>query len=268
MGTFCVIQPTPREWTEFDMEVMRELTASIMSEINLRNQVSKLQKAQNLRDTFISALTHDLRTPLTAAKITAQTVIRKHEGLPDIVMSMEKVIRSLNRAEGLIRNLLDANQISSGMKLSLKIVPCCFNEILDQAIKELSVIYGNRFVVEAESVVNLEADASALRRIIDNLISNAAKYSPDESPIVVLLRSVNNVVKFCVKNSGDPIPLDEQLTIFEPFQRAVNAIEGNQQGWGLGLPLVKGLVESHGGNISLISNTEEGTCFSIELPLS
>ncbi|HEY0094155.1 MAG TPA: GAF domain-containing protein, partial [Archangium sp.] len=70
LGTFCCIEPKVREWTPHEIKVMRELTASIMTEINLRGQIAKLKTEQNLRDTFVAALTHDLRTPLTASKLT------------------------------------------------------------------------------------------------------------------------------------------------------------------------------------------------------
>ena len=145
LGTFCCIQPTPREWTDFDLEVMKELTASIMTEINLRNQVSKLEVEQNLRDTFIAAMTHDLRTPLTVTKLTAQTLAKKYQDDPVVVRSSNMIIASSDRSERMIQTLLDVNQIKSGAKLSLKLTECNFVEIINHSLRELSVIYGERF---------------------------------------------------------------------------------------------------------------------------
>jgi signal transduction histidine kinase len=268
LGTFCCIEPRVREWTAHEITVMRELTASIMTEINLRNQIQKLKAEQNLRDTFVAALSHDLRTPLTASKLGVQLLGRRHADLPSVQTSVARVTASLDRAERMIQNLLDASQIKAGKRVSLNVSECDLHAITLQALEELSAVFTDRFVLKAEGVLNLVADPIGLRRIVENLASNAAKYGAPETPIEVSLRRSSAWVTLQVRNQGNPIAESDLLTIFEPFHRSRSAMESAQKGWGLGLPLVRGFAEAHGGTATVTSSAQDGTCFTITLPLN
>lgn len=267
LGTFCCIQPKVREWTEQDLTVMRELTASIMTEVNLRNQIKKLKTEQNLRDTFVAALTHDLRTPLTAAKMSVQLLGRRHADLPTVQTSVARVSGSLDRAERMIQNLLDASRIQAGKRVALELGECDFHAVTAQTLDELAALYPERFVLKAEGVFKMKGDPLGLRRIVENLASNAAKYGAPGTPIEVLLDRTERQVSLQVRNQGAPIAADELQTIFEPFHRTRSATESAEKGWGLGLPLVRGLAEAHGGKATVTSSAEQGTCFTITLPL-
>lgn len=266
LGTFCCIQPTPREWTDLDMEVMKELTASIMTEINLRNQINKMKIEQNMRDTFVAAITHDLRTPLTVTKMTVEMLMRKYKDNEDIQKRAGKIIDCTDRSERMIQNLLDVNQLKSGGKLKIKPEQCLLNELIQNVIKEISDIFGDRFSYSYEEALSINADSTALRRIMENLISNAAKYGSEEKDIEITSKDLGDQIEICVKNYGNPISEKEQFNIFLPFHRTVKAQGSFQQGWGLGLSLVKGLVEAHNGSVSVTSSEEEGTCFKVRLP--
>ncbi|WP_163868740.1 GAF domain-containing sensor histidine kinase [Myxococcus eversor] len=267
LGTFCCIQPKVREWTEQDLTVMRELTASIMTEVNLRNQIKKLKTEQNLRDTFVAALTHDLRTPLTAAKMSVQLLGRRHADLASVQTSVTRVSGSLDRAERMIQNLLDASRIQAGKQVALEMGECDFHAVTAQTLDELAALYPERFVLKAEGVFKMKADPLGLRRIVENLASNAAKYGEPGTPIEVLLDRSERQVSLQVRNQGLPIAADELQTIFEPFHRTRSAAESAEKGWGLGLPLVRGLAEAHGGKATVTSSAEQGTCFTVTLPL-
>lgn len=267
LGTFCCIQPQVREWTQRDHTVMRELTASIMTEINLRNQIQKLKVEKNLRETFVAALTHDLRTPLAAAKMGVQLLGRRHADLPTVQSSVARVSGSLDRAERMIQNLLDASIIKAGKRVALELGECDFHAVTAQALDELSALYPERFVLKAEGEFKMKGDPLGLRRIVENLASNAAKYGAPGTPIEVLLERGEQHVVLQVRNQGTPIAADELQTIFEPFHRARSATESAEKGWGLGLPLVRGIAEAHGGKASVTSSAGEGTCFTITLPL-
>ncbi|MCY1034267.1 GAF domain-containing sensor histidine kinase [Corallococcus sp. BB11-1] len=267
LGTFCCIEPKVREWTQHELTVMREMTASIMTEINLRNQITKLKTEQNLRDTFVAALTHDLRTPLTASKLGVQLLARRHGELPGVQAAVARVTQSLDRAERMIQDLLDASQVQAGRRVSLKVSECDFHAIAVQALEELSAVYPERFVLKAGGPLNLVADPIGLRRIIENLASNAAKYGAPGTPIEVVLGRSGEHATLQVINQGNPIAGDELLNIFEPFHRSRSATESAQKGWGLGLPLVRGFAEAHGGKVTVTSSAEAGTCFTITLPL-
>jgi signal transduction histidine kinase len=267
LGTFCAIDPNPREWTELELEVMRELTASVMAEINLRDQIAKFKKDENLRDTFISALTHDLRTPLTVSKISAQQIGRRFSTDPDVQRSITRITNNLDRADQMIQDLLDANQVKGGTTLTLTLTSCNLFEIAHQCIQGLSTVHTDRFILEAPEKLIMTADADGIRRIIENLASNAAKYGEPDGQINISLKKINNEVQLCVHNFGSPIPEGEITNIFDPFHRTVSATQSMQKGWGLGLPLVRGIAEAHKGHVSVTSSLEEGTCFTVVLPI-
>ncbi|RYZ17832.1 MAG: GAF domain-containing sensor histidine kinase [Myxococcaceae bacterium] len=267
LGTFCCIQPSVREWTQQDLTVMKELTASIMTEINLRDQIRKLKAEQNLRETFVAALTHDLRTPLTASKLSVQLLGRRHADLPSVQTSVARVSASLDRAERMIQNLLDASRIKAGKRVSLELSECDLHTVAAQTLDELAAVYPERFVLKAEGMFTMRADPLGLRRIVENLASNAAKYGAPGTPIEVVLGRSGEHATLQVINQGNPIAGDELLNIFEPFHRSRSATESAQKGWGLGLPLVRGFAEAHGGKVTVTSSAEAGTCFTITLPL-
>jgi len=129
-------------------------------------------------------------------------------------------------------------------------------------------VHGDRFVLSAEAPIQMTADPGGLRRIVDNLASNAAKYGAPETPIEVSLEQDGLHATLRVKNQGEPIAQSEQSTIFEPFHRSRSATESAQKGWGLGLPLVKGFAEAHGGTATVASSASAGTCFTVKLPLT
>ncbi|RKI27266.1 GAF domain-containing protein [Corallococcus sp. AB004] len=267
LGTFCCIQPTVREWTEQDHLVMKELTASIMTEINLRDQIRKLKAEQRMRDTFVAALTHDLRTPLTASKLSVQLMGRRHAELPGVQTSVARVSASLDRAERMIQNLLDASRIQAGKLVALEVRECDLHAVAAQTLDELSALYPGRFELKAEGEFTMRADPLGLRRIVENLSSNAAKYGAPGTPIEIRLDRDETQVRLQVRNQGTPIAAEDLQTIFEPFHRTRSATESTEKGWGLGLPLVRGLAEAHGGKATVNSGAEEGTCFTITLPL-
>jgi len=266
LGTFCCIQPTPREWSDFDHEVMKELTASIMTEINLRGQLDKMRVEQNMRDTFVAAMTHDLRTPVTVAKMSAQMILKKFPENSDIQKHASKIVDSSNRSEKMIQNLLDVNQIKSGNKLSVNPEVCDLNELINYVIHEVACIYGERFIYNVENSIQLKADKAATQRVVENLISNAAKYGDMTKPVEIFAAEKDNFIEIEVKNFGNPISEEDQKNIFNPFQRTIDAQQSNQKGWGLGLPLVKGLVEAHDGAILVSSSLSEGTSFRVLFP--
>lgn len=109
-------------------------------------------------------------------------------------------------------------------------------------------------------------DCGGIKRALENLMINAIKYGACDTPIKVSLTQFNTEVCLQVHNEGNPIPLKEQASLFEYYHRS-NDRSGSQQGWGIGLTLVKGIAEAHDGKVEVKSSKEEGTTFSIVLPV-
>ncbi len=267
LGTFCCIQPTPREWTDRDMTVMRELTESIMTEILLREKVARLEAEKMVRETFIAAMTHDLRTPLMASRLSVEMLGKRFAHVEAVQTAVGRTCRNLDRAERMIRDLLDASRVQSGLGVVLKHDLCNLRAVAIQALEGLAAVHGDRFRLYAEGDLGLIADEEGLRRVIENLGGNAAKYGAPGTPIEVVIERSGDHFSLRVKNEGNPIPRSMQETIFEPFRRTLDAEKGPQEGWGLGLSLVRGLAEAHGGKVSVTSSEEAGTCFTVTLPV-
>ncbi|HVK60969.1 MAG TPA: ATP-binding protein, partial [Bdellovibrionales bacterium] len=232
-----------------------------------RAYVSNLEDERALRETFVSLLTHDLRAPLSAAKISAQ-LIQRQKGLSEAIQSLAARISSnITRADHMITDLLDANRVRSGEKLPLDIEEFDLSELVKETLQELTVIHGERFVFQNEDRVVGQWDRKYLRRIIENLASNAVKYGTPDTPITISLMRTKDKAVLDVHNSGESIAPADQITLFQQFRRTRKAVSGRQKGWGIGLTLVRGVVEAHGGTLSVESTPETGTVFGVYLPL-
>jgi len=110
-------------------------------------------------------------------------------------------------------------------------------------------------------------DRAALRRALENIVGNAAKYGKPGLPVRISVVEQHQRMVLSVHNHGDAIPPEEQECIFQMYRRAELARLGRQQGWGIGLPYVRAVAESHGGSVTLDSSDERGTTFTIDIPL-
>lgn len=267
IGAFCAVESQPRVWTEEEIEIMRELTASIMTEVNLRAQIIKLESERVMRETFVAALTHDLRTPLSASKLSAQLLIRSNPESAQVKRAAERISENIDRADDMIQDLLDVSQLNIGESIPLDMTECNMVQLINRSLEDLRTLHSDRFQLIVEQEIKGYWDESAIRRIVDNLASNAIKYGACDKPISIIAKKINNQVQLMIHNEGNPINVLDQANIFEPFHRSVSAAQGNQKGWGLGLALVRGLVTGHGGHIALESTAEAGTTFTITIPV-
>lgn len=264
LGAFCAADKGTRHWSEEEIMVMRELTTSVMTEIELRGQVNELNQERQLRDRFVEALTHDLRTPMAVVKMNIQ-LLAKRAASAEIDRVSAKISNSVNRMELMIQNLLDTSKLKTGEKLIVRPEECQVNELIHRTVDEMTLLHGERFQLKEDKMIAGTFDSSAVRRILENLLSNAVKYGYEETPITIKLFQLKEGLELTVGNSGKAIPLDEQRKIFEYLHRAKEAVNSHKKGWGLGLSLVKGLAEAHGGSVS-VESSGENTSFTVALP--
>lgn len=230
----------------------------------LSKTVHDLEIERDMRDRFVASLTHDLRTPITTAKLSAQLLSKKFtdEFLHQI---LNRISKNMDRADRMIQNLLDANSIKAGQEIPLKRSPCQLSTIISEVLEDLSVGQGDRFIFNSSDISG-NWDRDALKRIFENLITNAIKYGLPGGTITIDLLEENNLARIKVHNEGNPISTVEREKLFKLFNRSASAIAGNQKGWGLGLTLVKGLVQAHGGEVEVDSSEEKGTTFTVIIP--
>ncbi len=242
--------------------VDRYYTANEIAKLHERN-IADLESERELRENFVSILTHDLRNPLTAVKMQAELIFRKSEAA-DCRKVARQIVGIVDRLNHMIENLLDASLISAGERLLLHIEEFDLREMLKELLDELAESFGDRIVFIADQKVHGYWSREGIRRAIENLLSNAAKYGDPGRPIKISLKQTSEIVQIAVYNEGKPIPQEDIPRLFQQYRRAKAARAGGIPGWGLGLTLVRGVAEAHGGTVKVESGN--GTTFTMEFP--
>jgi signal transduction histidine kinase len=233
----------------------------------LRATVSELEAAQAVKDEFLSLVSHELRTPLTS--ICGYTELLKEEQLPDDQRDYLNVIdRNSARLLGLVEDLLVMAQIQSG-GLPLELGEVILNDLIarsGEAARPFAASKEIALEIDAEPDIAAEGDAVRLSQVIDNLVSNAIKYTPNGGGVSITMTRSNETATIAVSDTGIGIPTDEQDQVFGRFFRTTNARVSGIEGTGLGLAITRGIVEAHGGTISFDSIEGAGSTFRITLP--
>lgn len=235
----------------------------------LEANIAALKDERALRERFVSVLAHDLRGPLSTAKMAAQllgaagTLVETREDARSDLHG--RLDRNLDRMDRMIRDLLDANRIHAGEKLPLSLAACDLVQIARDVIDELATVHGARFRVAGDTSVCGRWDCDHLQRALWNLGVNAAKYGTTGGPVTVTVLAERDHAELRVHNEGAPIAAEEQDGLFRPFIRSSSS-STPAKGWGLGLALVRGTAEAHGGRAHVDSDATRGTTFTVELP--
>ena len=233
-----------------------------------RADVERLKIEKEIRERFVSTLTHDLRTPLTAGLLAGQLLMRKEFAADDVKKIAKRIAGNMERADGMIRDLLDTNRLKAGEGFPLNIEACILTEIVENAVRTLSEIYGPRFVVNQPShPTHGFWDPVAIQRCVENLAANAVKYGTPKSPVKIEVTYSKTKATISVHNEGNPISKEDQAVLFHSYHRTESAQKSGQKGWGIGLTLVKGIMEAHFGHAKVKSEKKSGTTFFIELPI-
>ena len=246
---------------------------ALFAEQGLQEHANELEQANQLKDQFLSMASHELKTPITTIRGQAQIMLRrlsKQKELPgefsDVRTALEKIDEQTYRLTALVDDLLDLSSIRSG-KIELRFSRCDVRDICSSVVEDQRLLSGRSIELEGPATpVMLKADSERLSQVVTNLVSNAIKYSPDESPVQVSVRQREKAVLIEVHDRGQGIPKDQHKRIFETFYRSPDAETARKSGWGLGLAICKDLVERHGGYLWCESQVGEGSTFFVELP--
>jgi two-component system sensor histidine kinase MtrB len=231
------------------------------------NQLAEQLVSQRQRQlAFLAGVAHDLRTPLGVLKLSIETLLKNPPPEERLHHTLSLAHRQLNRIERMVTDLLDASRIEAG-QLELRLEPCD----LRMAAKEVVELYGPlsashelSLSVPREPVV-IEADATRIAQIFNNLVSNALKYSPEGGRIEVRVGDEGDRVVLAVSDQGCGIVPEEIEDIFVPFRRS-QVSRHSIPGTGLGLSVVRRIVQGHGGEIQVISTPGLGSTFLVYLP--
>ncbi len=221
-----------------------------------------------LREQFISTLAHDLRNPLTAVKAAAQLNLRHPENMATTQMLSARIVDSIVRTERMIQDLLDSNLVQAGQSLPLNFKRNDMRVIIKMTLEETTTAMGDHFKFEpGENPVFGNWDSEYVKRAIENLAVNAVKHGDPTRTVIVTLTEGDGTVAIAIHNEGPPISASDMQTIFNPYLRVAKTKTLGKPGWGIGLSLVKGVAEAHGGTISVQSGEKSGTTFTLTLPI-
>ncbi|HBF49715.1 MAG TPA: hypothetical protein DDX04_04330 [Massilia sp.] len=181
---------------------------------------------------------------------------------PGIINLAQRICRKLGDADAMIQTLLDAAVLTGRQKLALHPAPFDILELVEEVCADLPLL-GQGVEVNGESVHGHWCRVS-LKRVLENLLSNAQKYGVRSASIKVIVRRDDHLMLLSVHNEGPPIPKSEMARLFKPYQRIEDI---DVKGWGLGLPYVQHVAESHGGSVIVDSVDGKGTTFTVSLPI-
>ena len=233
---------------------------------SIREAVNAFALAQAmLRERFVAALTHDLRNPLSNAHIAAHLIERSSD-LGKIKELANQITANLMRMDRMIQDLLDSARFQSGERLQLHLEEFDMQEVAREVCEQFTTLHGARFQLISHSVRGWW-DQEAIKRAMENLIGNALKYGAPATPVRIKIDVQNERMLLSVHNEGEPIPQEQIESIFQVFRRAGTAKKVSKEGWGIGLPYVRSVAESHGGSIAVDSAIYRGTTFIVDVPV-
>ncbi|GAA4167134.1 sensor histidine kinase [Gryllotalpicola koreensis] len=230
--------------------------------------VTDLANAIEIREEYLATVSHELRTPLTSIVGYVDLI---DDGYDVDGLGFGKEFRTIQRSAeqmlALIRDLLS----TSSHELALRIEPTDVSALLAQSVSAFRpVLAQSRLglrLAAPEGTVLAHVDAGRLKQVVDNLISNAIKYTPEGGGITVTLDRDEASVVIAVSDNGRGISKTDQVRLFDRFFRTREAREAAIQGVGIGLTIVKAIVDAHGGTISVSSEPGRGSTFTVRLPL-
>ena len=218
---------------------------------------------------FVATVSHELRTPLTSIISFLELIRAEDDGLsPDGVHFLDIIQRNANRLLRLVGNLLLLSRIESGISPP-ELAPVSVPELAREAVRNASAAaasFGVTLEAEAADGPDVQGDHLGLTQVLENLIGNAVKFSHPGDTVRVQATWSEAQWRVDVADQGIGIPPDEMDRLFHRFVRASNARTSGRPGTGLGLSVVKAIVEVHGGWVTVDSELEQGTTFSIYLP--
>jgi two-component system phosphate regulon sensor histidine kinase PhoR len=233
--------------------------------------LEEVKKISKRKTDFISSVSHELRTPLTSIKGYAAILLGGKLGAvpKDVQERLERINRHSDELVHMVNDLLDISRIESG-KVTMKLEPHSLTEIAAKAVDLLGVQAREKEIQIdldlASGANNVRVDRGQIERVFINIIANALKFTPPKGKITIRSHGTDDMVQVDITDTGCGIPQNAQEAIFEEFYRVDNAINQEVKGTGLGLALVKQIIEAHQGKIWVKSKVGQGSTFSFTLP--
>jgi signal transduction histidine kinase len=261
---WTILDVLSRHAVVLNAEELYTLNASIDSSV--RESATAYALAQSaLRERFVAALAHDLRSPLNNIVSAAELMLRLND-VEKIKALAKKVIDNGVRIDSMTKDMLDCMKLQRGERLVLNLSQFDVLETAKEVCEQSHANGDTRIELAGKSIIGWW-DRDAIRRVIENLIGNALKYGASTTPVRIAINAQHGRMIITVHNMGEPVPPEQVESIFQVFRRAETAMSGKRQGWGIGLPYVRSVAESHGGSVVVDSSAETGTTFAVDIPV-
>ena len=241
--------------------VFRDMLASM--------EIQRLLQLDEMKSEFVSNVSHELRTPLSIIKSYVEAILDQVD--PEDYETQREFLNVVNeetdRLSGLVNDLLDISRIESG-KFEISLTPVSLPEIIQSVIDNLkSENQLHKIITNIPSGLKpVSADKDKMTQVFINLINNAIKFSPEGGEIEIQIIIMEKMILCIVKDQGIGIPEESIPRVFEKFYRVDNSDTYEIPGTGLGLPIVKHIINSHGGEVTVKSKLNKGTEFILSLP--
>ena len=264
---FVTAREGDRPFSQDERQVITNFAYQLSIAADNAQLLESQQEALQVKDQFLSIVSHELRTPLTTIKGYAQMLRRKLEGDAQGERFTDNIDAQVSRLSRLVDDLLDVTRFARG-QFELMPEPMDIRPVLEEVVNRFRVVapkhtfqlYLDRGVYEGSW------DHDRLEQVMNNLVSNAIKYSPDGGTVTIATQHEDAHLIVKVRDQGIGIPLEDQERLFERFYRG--SAEGQEvKGLGLGLYVTRRIVEAHGGTIAVRSKPGQGSEFSFTLPL-
>ncbi len=271
MGAICFFRARGGVYphTRDDVEVATELTRRAAMALDNARLYGEAQHAVNARDDVLAVVSHDLGNPLAAIRLSSTLLSRqlpRDSSTADAHQQVDNIRSAVQQMERLIKDLLDIKRIEAGF-LALEDERVMVRDLIDDIMETFGPLTSARGVTltrtSADETFHVRADRERLQQVFSNLLGNAIKFSSAGDTIRVGAIERGDFVEFSIADSGPGIPAEHLPHIFDRFWQARRT---GRHGIGLGLAIVKGIVDAHGGSVSITSELGSGSAFTVVLP--
>jgi K+-sensing histidine kinase KdpD len=244
------------------------LLSALADQAAVALEKTRLDERGRFRDRLIGIVSHDLRSPINSILLGTAMLLERDDLDAFTTKTLTRVKTASDRAERMIRDLLDYTQAHLGGGIHVEPRPNDLGLIVRRVIDEVEVAHPECKLELVDNGGNMtaELDADRIAQVLGNLLSNAVTYGAPGSSIRIELRGDDTEVTFAVHNSGNAIPADRLREIYEPMQQLSRGSNHGHRSVGLGLYIVESIVTSHRGKIDVTSTEADGTTFTVRIP--
>ncbi|MGI8610324.1 MAG: ATP-binding protein [Candidatus Dormibacteria bacterium] len=248
---------------------LRRLNNPTGSVVVLLSDAGPVREVLDAHDALVSVTSHELKTPITAIKAMSELMVSYDLGENERREMLNDIYRQAERLELLIREILDASHIDTG-RVPLELRPVDVARLVEDVLHELEAqVEGREVIINIpDHLPRVTADEGKLRQVLVNLLTNAIKYSPGGAPVMIEASPASDMLRIAVRDQGIGIKESDMARLFKKFQRIADPSTRKVPGTGLGLYIVKGLIELQGGRIDVTSEYGMGSTFAFTMPVA